>query len=76
MEDEALEEGVEAAGKETEGTGEEDEGGDCAVFGLEAFEEGDKGEDVKEVVEDVAVYEGVGVEAVYWVMILVVDLVP
>ena len=61
MEDEAFEEGVEAAWQEAEGAREEDEGYDCAVFGFEALEEGDQGEGVQEEVEEVAVEEWVGV---------------
>ena len=61
MEDEAFEEGVEAAWEQAEGAGEEDEGYHCAVFGFEALEEGDQGEGVQEEVEEVAVEEGVGV---------------
>ena len=38
VEDEALENRVEAAGQETEGAGEEQHGHDRAVFGFEALE--------------------------------------
>lgn len=61
VEDVALEEGVQAAGQEAEGPGEEEEGDDGAVLGFEALEEWDEGEGVEEVVQDVFVEEGVGV---------------
>ena len=67
-EDEAFEEGVEAAREQSEGSGEEEEGHNGAVLGFEALEERDEGESVEEVVEDVAVEERVGVEAVDFAM--------
>lgn len=68
-EDVALQERVEAAWEEPEGSGEEDDSHDGAIFGFEAFEERDEGECVKEEVEDVAVEEGVGVESIYYRML-------
>jgi hypothetical protein len=59
VEDEDFEEGVEGAWQPAEGAGEEDGGYYCAVFGFEAFEEGQECEGVEEEVEDVAVQEGV-----------------
>lgn len=66
VEDELLEDGVDAAGDQPERTGEEEKGGQGAVFGFEAFEERDESDDVEEKVNDGLVDEGIGVQSVYY----------
>jgi len=64
VEDVAFEQGVGAAGDVAEGAGEEDDGYQGAVVGLEALEQGQEGGGVEEVVGEGFVQEGEGVEAV------------
>lgn len=65
MEEEAFEKRVDEAWNESERSRKEDEGGDCAMFGFEAFEERNQGEEVEEEVEEGFVDEREGVESVY-----------
>lgn len=61
MEELGFEECVEETWEEAERSCEEEEGGEGACFGFEAFEEGSQSDDVEGVVEEVGVEEGIGV---------------
>ena len=61
MENVVFEEGVEASWQSAEGSGEEDEGYQCAVGGFEALEEGKEREGVEEEVREGFVEEWEGV---------------
>lgn len=63
-EDEALEEGVEAAWEQAEGSGEQDEGYDRAILGFEALEERYESAGVQEEVKDRFMEEWEGVQSV------------
>ena len=64
--DEALDQGVDASGKQAEGPGEQEERDNGAVLHLEALEEWCHGDHVEDEVEDILMEERVCIEAVDW----------